>query len=245
MKSKLPDSQIKTSCKNCLCSIYEGKTQTGCSFNRIDKFKGSVLEAYDDEKEFYVIERFCNYYRNPKWNNGLLDIDKIKSESAISFDVIIDCNNLDSDIDTDNIIDTLKNLNYYNDKISISLVHSNLSSKNIRKNVFKIFCSIRCTITETIDLNEYVHNLIWSSNSTYHTIVDVSNKSELSQLYKLNNLINDDIKQATLFNLNTTKVLSNMVYKIESSINNQTNYDINVQGVIKKSLESNLSIDVL
>jgi hypothetical protein len=244
MKSKLPDSQIKTSCKNCLCSIYEGKTQTGCSFNRIEKFKESVLEAYDDEKEFYVIERFCNYYRNPKWNGGTLDIEKIKSESAISFDVIIDCNNLDTDIDTDNLISILNNLNYYSNKINVVLAHSHLSSRDIRKNVFKIFCATKCTISEAIDLNEYVHNMIWSSNSTYHIIVDISNKSELSQLYKLNGIINDDIKQATLFNLSTSKVISNMVYKIESSINNETNYEKIVQGVIKKSLESNLSIDI-
>ena len=99
MRLPLQDQQIKTSCKECVCSIYKDATQTGCSFDRIKKFGTDVIEAYDDNKEFYVIKRFCNFYRNPKWNNGEFDAEKIKHECACSFEVIINCDNLTTDID--------------------------------------------------------------------------------------------------------------------------------------------------
>ena len=56
---------MNTSCKNCHYAIYEGITQIGCKLNRIDKWQQQteVLEAYDEEKEFYVIkDRVCNAY---------------------------------------------------------------------------------------------------------------------------------------------------------------------------------------
>lgn len=60
---------MNTSCKKCHYAIYDGKTQTGCQMNRLDKWreKTNVIEAYDEEKEFYVIQnRNCNAYN--EWN---------------------------------------------------------------------------------------------------------------------------------------------------------------------------------
>jgi hypothetical protein len=244
MKSRPQDPQIKTNCKTCRCAKYDNNTQTGCVFGRIQKFGDSVVEAYDDEKEFYIIKRFCNYFRNPKWNNGVLDVEKIKNESSISFDVIINCNNLDTDIDVDETINILNNLNYYPNKLTIILIHSTSCDKNIRKNIFKIFTNISCQIAECVDLNEYLHSFLGSSRSTYHIVVDVSNKSELLKLSKLNDIINNDIKQAIVFNISTAKAISNIVYRMESSSSEQTDYQVNITSIIKKSLESNLSIDV-
>lgn len=244
MKSRPQDPQIKTNCKTCICAKYENNTQTGCISNRIQKFGDSVIEAYDDDKEFYVIKRFCNYFRSPKWNDGILDIEKIKSESSISFDIIINCNDLDTDEDVEETIHLLNNLNYYPQKLNINIAHHSSCNNNIRKNIFKIFCSIKCKITEFMDFNEYLHGLVESSTSTYHIIVDMSNKSELLKLSKLNDLINDELKQIIIFNLNTTKAVSNVVYRIESAINEKTNYEMNISSIITKSLESNLLIDV-
>jgi len=62
---------ITTSCKNCVFAIYDGKTQTGCEFDRINKFKATgtdIIEAYDDEKEFYVIDgRRCLACKDHNW----------------------------------------------------------------------------------------------------------------------------------------------------------------------------------
>lgn len=245
MKSQLHDQEIKTNCKNCQCAIYDGKTQTGCAFDRIKQFGNNVVEAYDLEKEFYVIKRFCNYYRSPKWNNGNLDLEKIQHESAISFDVIINCDDLTEDSDAEDLLNTIANSNYYKDKLNIMLVHSHAVPKNVKKNILKVFMGCKCGLTEAIDLNEYLHILIGSSSSTYHVILDISNKFILSELYKANNIINKDLKTATLFNIHDAKIVSNIVYRIESSLSNQRDYSINLANSISKSIESNTYIDIL
>ena len=56
MKSKPSGKMVETSCKECIFAVYENDTQVGCFANRIEKFKEAkeIIEAYDDEKEFYV-----------------------------------------------------------------------------------------------------------------------------------------------------------------------------------------------
>jgi hypothetical protein len=245
MKSQLPDQEIKTNCKNCQCAVYEGNTQTGCAFDRIKGFGDNVVEAYDLEKEFYVIKRFCNYYRSPKWNNGNLDLDKIKNESAVSFDVVIVCDDLTEEHDVDNLLDIVDSLSYYKDKVKIALVHSNQISTSIRKNVLKVFTALKCNLTDAIDLNEFLHHFLGSSRSTYHVVLNVSNVSIINELFKANDIINNDLKTATVFNLHDAKIVSNIVYRIESSLSGESDYSINVAQVISKSIESNTCVDIL
>lgn len=63
--------RFDTPCKNCIFAIYDNITQTGCKFNRLDIFRDKecgVIEAYDHEKEFFVIKnRLCLYKRTEKW----------------------------------------------------------------------------------------------------------------------------------------------------------------------------------
>jgi len=58
-----------TACKNCIFAIYEGNTQVDCKVGRIEQYRSlnseTVMEVFDNEKEFYVINnRICLYYRN-------------------------------------------------------------------------------------------------------------------------------------------------------------------------------------
>lgn len=59
---------ICTSCKKCCFAVYKENTQVACKFNRLTAFQkagASVIEAYDDEKEFFVVEgRVCNLFRD-------------------------------------------------------------------------------------------------------------------------------------------------------------------------------------
>ena len=51
---------IHTPCKDCTFAIYEGKTQNGCHLNLLEKYKNKnleILEAYDEQKEFYIINQ--------------------------------------------------------------------------------------------------------------------------------------------------------------------------------------------
>ena len=90
---------IHTSCKNCVFAVYENITQTGCHLDYISKYKNngaSILEAYDNEKEFYVIgEKKCLGYREDSWfkksNTTTLEEKKdlIKKENSINYLAII------------------------------------------------------------------------------------------------------------------------------------------------------------
>jgi len=56
-----------TSCKDCIFAEYEGITQVSCKKNMLDKYT-QVIEAYDEDKEFFVIfNRKCPNYRPQKW----------------------------------------------------------------------------------------------------------------------------------------------------------------------------------
>lgn len=60
-----------TSCKDCIFAEYKGETQTGCSRGILEKYRNlgiNIVEAYDYDKEFYVIEdRLCPSYRTQEW----------------------------------------------------------------------------------------------------------------------------------------------------------------------------------
>ena len=60
-----------TPCKNCIFAEWDGITQTGCKLGRIDMYRKAgvnVIEAYDEEKEFFVIDGHrCMYARTAAW----------------------------------------------------------------------------------------------------------------------------------------------------------------------------------
>lgn len=79
------DSAGNTPCKDCAFAKYteDGLTQIGCELGYIDKFKAvgnEVVEAYDQDKEFYVImNRRCPGFRSQEWAN------KVPPEKRESF----------------------------------------------------------------------------------------------------------------------------------------------------------------
>lgn len=64
-------NSIHTPCKNCVFAIYDNITQNNCALNFLDIYKKNdveILEAYDNEKEFYIINnKKCIGYREPKF----------------------------------------------------------------------------------------------------------------------------------------------------------------------------------
>lgn len=86
-----------TPCKDCVFALYEGKTQTGCAANLIEIFRHqavTILEAYDEEREFYVIKnRICLMSRPLKWLEREPDIQKLlkiaRDQIRLKYEVII------------------------------------------------------------------------------------------------------------------------------------------------------------
>lgn len=237
---QLENNLTKTSCKNCILSVYNNNTQTGCLVNRIDSFKSLdenlVIEAYDEEKEFFVINRLCNYYRDKSWNDGVVDEKKIKYEAKVNFDLIIDCKDFD---DTDfNKLHGLHEqiIDYGNLKIKMSIFI------NKAPNIRKIFDS-RLQLDNpkiTVYFDKFnPHDDIIRTKKSYHIIVNKNNIDQANIFNKLNSLINDNLQRIIVFENNNVLAISNLAYKIESFKLESTNYNTIVEEVIKKSKQDN------
>jgi len=97
---------LHTPCKNCIAAIYENKTQTGCYFDQLKNFD-SILEVYDNEHEFYVVNnKKCMYYRENNWlekrgigieqaQETIVKENTIKYIAIINLDQIKNKNNLE------------------------------------------------------------------------------------------------------------------------------------------------------
>ncbi len=120
-----------TSCKNCIFAVYENNTQKWCSANyltKIDKFHmwrptfcneikhinrpfdfDKLIEVYDEEKEFFIINGiYCYGKRKKKWGDRFDKdkwLDQLKIENKLYYQVIIFANDNFTDI-----IITLKSL---------------------------------------------------------------------------------------------------------------------------------------
>lgn len=76
---------MKTSCKDCLYNQEEVNTQVGCGMGRLNRYLeiGLVTEAYDEEKEFCVIDRICNAKVNKENPNVAHWLDPLIRREAL------------------------------------------------------------------------------------------------------------------------------------------------------------------
>ena len=116
-----------TSCRKCVFSAKDEKgRQTGCKLGRIEKFrkKGvNVIEAYNEEDEFYGIEAWCNAHRTEEWElahkgEDLLAVARQEAAPNVNFIILVK----DS---MDNIEKTINSiLNQKSKAARIVVVHS-------------------------------------------------------------------------------------------------------------------------
>lgn len=267
MKLDQQDNLLQTSCKDCILAEYNGITQIGCQANRISKFN-NVIEAYDEEKEFYVIDKFCNYYRH---NSAHTNIDKIKLESQISIDLYLDCNTLTNDdkeyfinfynsqhliyyepcsFILDDIINDRFNIraqkNSYNvNKIGIHLFHDYKANDSIKYMAFDIKTHTKNS-SVSINLNDpnFIHNNIFQSSRLFHISTDKLTNFENNIFFKLNDLINTDLKTCLVIKYKNLYAISNVAYKIIAYQNNCMDYKTNITNVIKDVKQKELYFEI-
>lgn len=86
---------IHTSCQNCVFGVYQenSKTQTDCELDLINLYGKDVLEAYNEDGEFYIINgRKCYFKRDLKWAGDLTSNElfkKVHDETKINYAAII------------------------------------------------------------------------------------------------------------------------------------------------------------
>ena len=68
---------IKSTCETCIFATYDNSVQTGCRLGRLDKFaeRGVAIHSRltEDNRNVFVIERFCSAARNAEWVEGQTD----------------------------------------------------------------------------------------------------------------------------------------------------------------------------
>ena len=246
MNSPLPDRTLKTSCKNCIFSIYEGITQIGCSFSRLELFKtaGKTLEAYDNEKEFYVIEGLCNFNRPMTWNGGVASKEKVLEESSTTFKVYIDCSNLDETLEK-KIIDFIES-KYYRSKFTVTLYHRLDVDKSVKQRaiqIYKLFPSI-VYLSSCRDKDEFVHNAYLNSTESYLLNIVDGEDFDVDILSRVNDLINNELKKALLIKNQDVLVVSNTLYRIENLDTPHGGYNETKEALITKIKDTNLYFEI-
>ena len=94
-----------TPCKECIFAQYdltgEAPTQTGCNKGMLDKYRKAgtnIIEAYDTDKEFFVLEgRICPFFRDYNWASRIENDENfdetvermLKFETSLSFHIMI------------------------------------------------------------------------------------------------------------------------------------------------------------
>jgi len=248
MKSQQQDQKINTNCKNCAFAIYDQdeKTQISCVHDRINKFQPDVSEAYDNEKEFYVIERLCTYYRDRAWGYSEQDTDKVKKESALSFDIIFDCNLLTKS-KIDSIINFVNNNEYYKEKINIILLHEQHNYETVKSRVAYIgreLLNKQFLISVCYNIQEFMYKFLRRTKNAYHILVQDPEKLDSNILIKLNDYVNMDMKKFIIANNNGNKFIGNFTYKTLNNFEPGINYVENINLILESCQNSDLYIEI-
>ena len=111
MKSQQSDLSINTSCKGCKYAIVED-IQTGCSANRLSKFKENQEAEINKESKFYSINRVCNLHND---KNSSLEEDLLNIYPSVGIVLVVK----DSLEDMQKSIDSIKNIDYPKSKFAV------------------------------------------------------------------------------------------------------------------------------
>jgi hypothetical protein len=247
MKSPLQDQMIQTSCKNCIFALYEDQTQTGCYASRIYKYQklDKVVEAYDNDKEFYVVKSFCNMYRNSSWNNGEADSQKAYEEASIAFDIYIDCSELNEN-NVAKLTEFVTKQKYYKDKYRITLYHGHDASKETRKLVLHLFTLSNHTIyISSCDNKEnYLHNQLLQSKGSYAITCSVDSDYYDNILLDINSVINEDLKKCIAIKYSDIVAISTAAYKVEFFTINLNEYSPIVDSLLSRIDNTTLFFEI-
>tara|TARA_R110002110_G_scaffold102142_4_gene259159 strand:- start:1640 stop:2467 length:828 start_codon:yes stop_codon:yes gene_type:complete len=149
------NSEVNTSCKDCVFAIREDSTQVGCEFNKIELYKAKgveVIEAFDgDDNEFYVVKAWCSTYREDLWKvaheskDMHEQIDK-ETHPKITYAIVLDDLN---EYDFQKTINSIQKQKFPARKIVVTCTNP--------ANYISILNSIKGQLEELYDSNFRVH----------------------------------------------------------------------------------------
>jgi hypothetical protein len=242
--SQLENNTVRTSCKNCVFATYRDNTQIGCLHDRIHSLKLMetenncyVTEAYDDEKEFFVVNRFCNMYRDKtKWNNGIPDTIKAQDESKVTFNVIVDLGYLSEDYQKYIVNFIIHCEKYGINKVDFHFIHNNMLTKDQKQAAFKVGSMVAGNkISIYFNRTYLMHSSIIRSTRSFSVIVTEHNRVAQNILHLVNNEINVNLKKILLIKNNENFIFSNIAYKVHCLQNSINDFDTIFNSIIQEN----------
>ncbi len=194
-------NKVHTACLGCVHAISVGKTQTGCKFGRLDKFRDNgaeIVEVYDlEDNEFFVINnRVCMWKRSQDWVDryGVMSDEKqkkiIREESKLAIHMVVDT--ADS---IDEIKATVKSINAMIDKPSevtfVRRFDSELRPPSIIAELKELGCKWHLTnyTDEDMDIDDTLHSLRYP----YFFYVKAGRSIPADYLTMLNDMVHYDL----------------------------------------------------
>lgn len=202
-----------TYCKDCIFAIWEDITQTGCSRGQLDKYRkvgATVLDCYDEEREFNVIQgRICLYKRTEKWlDESTQDIEeRLKIETTLRYQSIIISNN-----NLDDILLTLKSLDKQTLKPSLVTIVLNtkdtIPPRQVMKNISEFNLKIKVEkliLDKTIE--EIAQHVFRNSRCSYYALIPSGYKLDTDFYEVINSLVVDKLVQFGTITTDDDKVI--------------------------------------
>lgn len=218
-------SKIHTSCKDCTFAVYSENTQIGCELDLIDKYESketTIIEAYDENKEFYVIDnKKCIGYRNLSWSekDGIkLNLEdkkiKIKNEFKIKYILFIDLKHFDNN-KFENLIENINQLKTKPSKIILlrygysdsAIFEYEYIRDRLKDSGLDCEWRIQTMVDEEVSIRSILSSTI-STNTKYKFMFYISDYIDILRLNKIIELANTTIYD----DLNSFIVISDKDY---------------------------------
>jgi hypothetical protein len=221
-------NSIHTPCKDCVFAKYNSNTQEDCLLDYLNKYRSKnieILEAYDDKKEFYIInEKKCIGYRENKWfkqfdlQDSSIDekIKKYNETNILDYIITIDLKNIIID-DLDSILSQISVLSIQPKRvIFIRYSDSSLSFPySVIENLLKKYDNkykwrIQTILDQSLSYNQIINNIV-NLNTSYRFILCVNkHNNDLGRIVSLTNQkVHHDLDQ---FDIISNKEHSCLIY---------------------------------
>lgn len=252
--SEQPINSIHTSCKSCVFAVYESTTQTECALNYLDLYRKNnieILEAYDNEKEFYIINtKKCMGYREPKWfdslglSNSTLDqkIETYNKYNRLDYAMVIDLKDFTKD-SLDSILNDISQMDIVPKKIVIIRHINQDNSEDFQySNLEKLFAQyniscpwrVQTILDETLSSEDLLRGAMTTiAKQRFVSYITGYSKDIINLIKTANAKIHEELDQFVVLSDQTYKavIFSGAVYRFakfnnEDILANKDSYSI-------------------
>jgi hypothetical protein len=243
MTSKPLENEFETACKNCLFAVYDENTQVGCTLGRIKKWQDQfkVIDAYDEDKEFYVIKGVCNTVREPGWNNNVADEAKVRAEVRPKFDVILDVENISEEW-SEELIQFYKDVSETDFDVNWIIMADKSISRESRKIVAELLRNTDSCLVEYVDLEYTICETMLKSRRAFTVLVDQLSVLDPNMFNRVDILLNEDLRKFVYYVCEGTPAFSNLAFHIyQKKMDTMNGYDV-LEKIYEESIELKLNI---